>query len=60
METQHRLKQWTLGLAVFSLTLLIGVSSAQGQSVTYTLDADFDSGSLLNVNHDTPNNRRAT
>ena len=55
MKTQHRFKQWTLGLAAFSMAGIMGVSSAQGQSVTYTFDPDFDSGTLLNVNHDAPN-----
>jgi len=38
--------------------LLFSASSALGASgsKTYTLDADFDEGSLINVNHDTPNN----
>ena len=30
-------------------------SDVEGQSRTYTLDADFDEGSLVNVNHDSPN-----
>ena len=29
-----------------------------GWDVTYTLDADFDQGTLLNVNHDFPNNNQ--
>jgi hypothetical protein len=41
-----------LGLA--SAALIVGVAS--GQERTYTLDADFDEGVLVNVNHDAPNN----
>ncbi|MDI6767616.1 MAG: hypothetical protein QME52_12415 [Bacteroidota bacterium] len=33
-----------------------GVAFGQNCIKTYTLDADFDQGTLLNVNHDTPNN----
>lgn len=55
MKTPQCFKQWTLGLAVVSLAGIMGVNSAQGQSVTYTFDPDFDSGTLLNVNHDAPN-----
>jgi streptogramin lyase len=38
--------------------LLFSASSALGASgsKTYTVDADFDEGSLINVNHDAPNN----
>jgi hypothetical protein len=39
-----------------SLALVAVGSPAQGQSTTYTDDADFDSGVLANVNHDSPNN----
>ena len=52
MKTQHRFKQWTLGLAVFSMAWIMGISSAAGQTRTYTLDADFDEGTLINVVHD--------
>ncbi len=31
---------------------------ALGQTRTYTLDADFDEGVLVNVNHDAPNNNQ--
>jgi|CXWL01.1.fsa_nt_gi streptogramin lyase len=37
-------------------TVLVFGGMAYGQSRTYTLDADFDEGALLNVNHDAPNN----
>jgi streptogramin lyase len=40
------------------LILLFSAGSALGASgsVTYTVDADFDEGTLVNVNHDSPNN----
>lgn len=41
---------------ILGAVLFFGGSMAYGQSRTYTLDADFDEGSLLNVNHDAPNN----
>jgi streptogramin lyase len=34
----------------------MGVGSAAGQAKTWTLDADFQEGTLINVNHDAPNN----
>jgi hypothetical protein len=43
------------GLAL-ACTLVLG--TAQAGSVTYTLDADFDLGTLLNVNHGAPNNNQ--
>lgn len=47
-------------LAVLAgLVGVLGGASAWGQScapVTYTLDADFDLGTLFNVNHNAPNN----
>ncbi len=33
-----------------------GPALGAGGSVTYTTDADFDQGTLINVNHDAPNN----
>lgn len=44
-----RLSLVTLLLAIISLP-------AWAQERTYTLDADFDEGTLVNVNHDAPNN----
>lgn len=38
------------------LLLASGPTLAAGGSVTYTTDADFDQGILINVNHDAPNN----
>ena len=43
-------------LMIAMVTMISVFSTALGQGVTYTLDADFDLGTLLNVNHDTPNN----
>ncbi|MEW6486893.1 MAG: hypothetical protein AB1578_03140 [Thermodesulfobacteriota bacterium] len=42
----------TLVLAAAGLLALAG--SPAGADVTYTLDADFDQGTLVNVNHDIP------
>ena len=39
-------------LTLCSWGLLPGQVTAQPIQQTYTLDADFDKGSLLNVNHD--------
>lgn len=38
------------------LALLISCTVSYAQSRTYTLDADFDEGTLVNVNHDAPGN----
>ena len=51
-----------LGLVVVMLGALIlapgliVTAAVPGLNVTYTLDADFDQGTLLNVNHNAPNN----
>ena len=49
------------GLFVFALVfsvLPVGTTTAQvtGSDVTYTTDADFDQGTLVSVNHDSPLN----
>ncbi len=36
--------------------LLVLLSQPVHAERTYTLDADFDEGTLVNVNHDAPNN----
>lgn len=41
--------------ALAAALLLVGASSQAGER-TYTTDADFDEGVLVNVNHDSPNN----
>lgn len=38
-----------------ALILLVAGPGAFAQDATYTLDADFDLGTLVNVNHDAPN-----
>ena len=38
------------------LALIIFSVITYSQTRTYTLDADFDEGTLVNVNHDAPNN----
>lgn len=50
-----RMKKYT-HIYALGTVLFFGGSMANGQSRTYTLDADFDEGNLLNVNHDAPNN----
>ncbi len=45
------------GLGVAFLLLILGVfgaASAVAQTRTYTIDADFDDGVMINVNHDIP------
>ena len=42
-------------ILVFVLVLLLA-NLTWAQERTYTLDADFDEGFLVNVNHDSPNN----
>lgn len=54
------MKRKTLTLAI-ALVLILGIVTIPVQAAdpierTYTLDADFDEGILVNVNHDTPNN----
>ena len=46
--------------AVASTLLLVGPASGvvAGTNVLYTLDADFDQGTLINVNHDAPNSNQ--
>ena len=45
------------GIAVaLAAALLLVASSSQAVEKTYTTDADFDEGTLVNVNHDPPNN----
>ena len=47
----------TLVIPAISILLLTASSAlGAGGSKTYTLDADFDEGTLINVNHDTPFN----
>jgi hypothetical protein len=44
--------------ATLLVSLLVGMAAPAlaAASTTYTLDADFDQGTLVNVNHDAPNN----
>lgn len=46
----------TPALLIGALLLLVAAPASWAVTKTYTLDADFDLGSLLNVNHNTPNN----
>ena len=41
-------------LAVLTIGGTAGSAAVSGTDVTYTLDADFDKGTLVNVNHDAP------
>lgn len=46
-------------MVIIGLICVIGVLGsvpASAQTHTYTLDADFDEGALINVNHDSPDN----
>lgn len=51
-----------VGLAIASTVFLAIGSPASaattGTDLTYTTDADFDQGTLVNVNHDAPNNNQ--
>jgi len=53
-------RQFTFRVLVVVAAVIL-ISAVSGSSVwaqcrTYTLDADFDSGFMINVNHDAPNN----
>jgi hypothetical protein len=43
-------------LLALAIAVLASVPAAWPVARTYTLDADFDEGLLVNVNHDSPNN----
>ncbi len=52
-----------IGAVVLPIALLTGLPAASaapvvGVNVLYTTDADFDSGTLTDVNHDSPNNNQ--
>jgi hypothetical protein len=49
-----------LALVASALLLVAGTASGTvtGTNVLYTLDADFDQGTLVNVNHNAPNNNQ--
>ena len=57
---RHRWRRLGLLTAVGVIALFMSASSfgtpVPGSDVLYTSDADFDQGTLVNVNHDTPNN----
>jgi streptogramin lyase len=51
-------KQSAPSTAIAAVAGLLGLAAtgpADGQCMTWTLDADFDEGTLINVNHDAPN-----
>ena len=54
-----------IGLAVLAVVVAgmfawnaVAVGQGSGAEALYTLDADFEKGTLLNVNHDSPNNNQ--
>ena len=51
----HTLK-FRIVSAASILFFVAGTALGAGGSVTYTADAEFDQGTLINVNHDSPNN----
>lgn len=55
-------RSFVLGVALGLMTLAGGdsvtASHPPGGTATYTTDADFNEGTLLNVNHDAPNNNQ--
>lgn len=48
----------TLLVTPIAVAMLFAFGHASAGSVTYTLDGDFDLGTLQNVNHDDPNNNQ--
>lgn len=51
-------KQLTFALTPLALVLSFMTGNALAASQTYTLDADFDLGTLIGVNHTAPNNNQ--
>ncbi len=49
------MKNFLVLLLVPLALMIMWAGPVSGQSKTYTLDADFETGTLLNVNHDAPN-----
>jgi streptogramin lyase len=56
MAVRRVFKTRAPALLIAALFLLVASPAAWGITKTYTLDAEFDEGTLLNVNHDAPNN----
>lgn len=57
-QTRSRSRPWAVWLAAAGLLAsMVGAqpASAAATGRTYTLDADFDEGTLVGVNHDAPN-----
>jgi len=50
------IRKWILMTAVVGMAFLCWTAVARAECQTYTLDADFDQGLMINVNHDSPNN----
>lgn len=51
-------KQWTFALTPLALVLSLITGNAVAANQTYTTDADFDLGTLIGVNHSSPNNNQ--
>lgn len=58
MEVNHDRRNWAIGFVALAGMYVLPAGLALGQSRTYTLDADFDEGNLVSVNHDAPNNNQ--
>jgi streptogramin lyase len=56
MQTKWLAIALTLGLVLFTGSSTPLAADCNCENKTYTLDADFDEGTLVNVNHDAPNN----
>jgi hypothetical protein len=61
MHGRLDVKRWAAVMAALMLSVLLSAPAAGaviGTNVLYTTDADFDQGTLVNVNHDAPNNNQ--
>ncbi|WP_300458642.1 hypothetical protein [Desulfobacula sp.] len=45
-----------LGWIIFTISPMVWADDCNCENETYTIDADFDGGTLVNVNHEDPNN----
>lgn len=55
---EHLTANRRFALAPLTIALALAAGQAWAGSTTYTLDGDFDLGSLVGVNHDAPNNNQ--
>lgn len=56
--THHPIRLSTLCRTTIVAALAAAAAAAGAASKTYTLDADFDQGTLINLNHNAPNNNQ--